>query len=166
MFDSITFVRKFEDETSLELFVVELFIVKLFIVKLPSYMNYRHFIPMLFACFLFAGISPVSAEPSSSEKLMLKSTVMQHIASRTEGSDYLFVDKSINKISLKFVAMHPVVFSHPNGTFVLCADFKNSKNEKVLIDYFVQKIAGKYAVLSEVEGKRSIITRIAEKFSL
>jgi hypothetical protein len=157
VFDSTILLRKLKDETCLELPIV----------NLPKCVNYRHFIPMLFVCLFFAGVSPTSAEPSDGEKLMLKSTVMQHIASHTEGSDYLFVDnKSINVISLKFVAMHPVVFSHPNGTFVLCADFKNSKNEKVLIDYFVQKIAGKFAVLSEVEGKRSIITRIAEKFRL
>jgi hypothetical protein len=110
---------------------------------------------------------PGSAAPLNSEKLALKAKVVRHIEAHTEGGTYLFVDAEDTKlIKLKFLAMHPVVFAHPDGTYVLCADFENANGDKVLIDYYLRKIDQDYVVLSSLEGKRSILMRIGEKFGL
>ncbi len=111
--------------------------------------------------------TPATAEPSDWEKLQLKSAVTRHIGSHSEDGTYFFVKpETVELLELSFVAMHPIIFQHPNGMFVLCADFKNEQKNKVLIDYYVREIEGSYIVLASVEGKRSLLMRLAERFRL
>ncbi|MCR9175051.1 MAG: hypothetical protein NXI19_03495 [Alphaproteobacteria bacterium] len=125
------------------------------------------------AIFGFFGLiaavlmSSASAEPTDREKLALKTEVIQHIQAHSDGDTYFFVDQEDVKLhTLTFVAMHPVVFEHPDGMFVLCADFEDLQGEKFLVDYYLRKIGNRYVVLSSVEGKRSLLMKLAEKFSL
>ena len=112
-------------------------------------------------------LESATAEPLESEKLTLKATVVRHIEAHTDNGTYLFVDQESTKLRrLKFVAMHPVVFGLPDGTFVLCADFEDADRNKVLIDYYVKKLGQSYRVLSSIEGRRSLLMRIGEKFGL
>ncbi|MBT5266623.1 MAG: hypothetical protein HOL85_17440 [Rhodospirillaceae bacterium] len=118
-------------------------------------------------CVCLMTFTPAFAEPSDGEKLQLKSAVTQHITSHTDSGTYLFVrNDNTELLKLTYVAMHPVVFSHPNGLFVLCADFNDAGNKKVLVDYYVRKIGETFVVLSSIEGKRSLLMRLAEKFNL
>ncbi len=107
------------------------------------------------------------SEPSNSEKLKLKATVVSYIKEHTfDGRYYHVASDSTDLFKLEFVAMHPVVFERPDGTFVLCADFVKEDKEEVLIDYFLQESNGQYVVLSSIEGKRSILMGIGQKFGL
>ncbi|NQV98944.1 MAG: hypothetical protein HQ483_04555 [Rhodospirillales bacterium] len=122
-------------------------------------------IGLLYATLLMG--SPASAEPSDSDKLNLKASVINHIAQQTEEGIYYFVSgSSTDLMKLKFVAMHPVVFERSDGTFALCADFEDAEGGKVLVDYYLRKLNGNFVMLSSIEGKRSVLMNIAERFGL
>lgn len=125
---------------------------------------------LFLAVFLFITICQVrtsTADPSDAQKLQLKATILEHIESLTADGTYYFVDASDTALmKLTFVAMHPVVFERTDGTFALCADFNDGKGKKVLIDYYVKNLNGKFVVLSSLAGKRSLLMKIAEKFNL
>lgn len=124
----------------------------------------------VFVILLMTVVVPpnmASAEPSDAQKLKLKATVVNHIKAHTTDNTYYFVSSENTKLmKLKFVAMHPVVFEHPDGTFVLCADFETAQHDKVLVDYFLTELNGRFVVLSSIEGKRSLLMSIAQRFGL
>lgn len=118
-------------------------------------------------CVLVLPFNTASAEPSNSEKLKLKAAVVTYIKEHTSDGRYSHVEAaSTDLLRLTFVAMHPVIFERPDGTFALCADFKDDENEEVLIDYYLQELNGKYVVLSSIEGKRSVLMGIGQMFGL
>jgi|GEM_PF-2775944 len=127
----------------------------------------KHLLPSILVCAILLMSGTASAEPDDADKLKLKASVLQHIEGHTEDGTYFFVSSKTTKLmKLKFVAMHPVVFEHPDGTYALCADFEDGQKNKVLVDYYVQEINDRFVVLSSVEGKRSVLMGIAEKFGL
>lgn len=112
-------------------------------------------------------LAPAGAEPSDAEKLELKAAVLDHIEAMTHERTYHFVDgESLAVRDLRFVAMHPVVFERADGTYALCADFEATDGEKVLVDYFLRRLGDELVVLASVEGKRSLLMRMAERFNL
>lgn len=122
---------------------------------------------VLIALLVIAPFSSAFAEPTNAQKLDLKVTVLNHIRAHTTGGTYYFVGEEDTKLKeLKFIAMHPVVFEREDGTFALCADFQDASNKKYLIDYFVRHLNGKYVVLASLEGKRSLLMSMAQKFGL
>jgi hypothetical protein len=62
--------------------------------------------------------------------------------------------------------MHPVVFERQDGTYALCADFRDGSGEMVLIDYYLRPMDGTLTVLTSVAGKRSILMQLGERFGL
>ena len=119
----------------------------------------------IFAMSILAA--PAKADPSDETKLQLKAAVLDHIEKSTNDGVYYFIDhESTDLRELSFVAMHPVIFERADGTYALCADFIDTAGEKVLVDYYLRDVAGGLVVLSSVEGRRSILMQIAEKFDL
>ncbi|MEQ8665426.1 MAG: hypothetical protein RIC16_06855 [Rhodospirillales bacterium] len=118
-------------------------------------------------CALMLFSAPAGAEPSDSVKLELKAAVLDHIASFTEDDVYHFIDgEDTNLKRLEFLAMHPVIFERNDGVYALCADFIDTDGNKILVDYYLRELNGELVVLSSVEGRRSILMQIAEKFDL
>lgn len=121
---------------------------------------------LVLALFLGGG-SAVKAEPTDIEKTQLKAVVLQHIHDRTDNGIYYFLDNETTRMSeLTFTAMHPVVFERKDGVFALCADFNDNQGNKFLVDYYVKMVEGSFVVISSVEGKRSILMEMAERFGL
>jgi hypothetical protein len=118
-------------------------------------------------CMAALPINLVSAEPSNAQKLKLKATVVKHIKQHTAEGTYFFVNSENTSLTkLKFVAMHPVVFERSDGAYALCADFENEEKEKVLVDYYLMELNGDIVLLSSIEGKRSILMKLAQKFGI
>lgn len=125
------------------------------------------FKPLFLFSFLFALAPLAQAEISASDKIALKRTVVDYIALHTEADRYHFTDPNTLEVKqLQFLAMHPVLFEKGDGSFALCADFATDNNDKFLVDYHVTRVNNQYVVSAAVEGKRSLLMSIADKFSL
>jgi hypothetical protein len=127
----------------------------------------KNFVQTSFLLALLSMSSAVQAEPNNAVKLELKMTVMKYIEKHTDNDNYLFVDPDTLKASrLQFITMHPVVFETEPGRYILCADFTSKTGDTFLLDYFVININDTYEISTVVQGKRSLLSTIAEKFSL
>ena len=96
-------------------------------------------------------------------QVALQMALRNYISNKTGAKSYTyFDDKKGTSRTLILRHIHSVIFKK-NDRFLMCADFIDAQGKDFLVDYIIFRYVDGYRVEKEIEGRRSILTRLFEK---
>ena len=111
-------------------------------------------------------------------RVELQMTLKSFIDGKTAEGTYKYFDAEMGMVrNLALLTLHPVIFEK-QGYYLMCADFIDKDmtvdvdadvdwaDQKVLLDYIVVPIEGRFIVEQEIIGKRGVLTKIFRKLQL
>lgn len=117
----------------------------------------------LSAGLLFSGPNANASDISVERRAELQLALRQHISENTSDGQYRYFDPDTGNIRLfRLKHLHSEMF-RKEGFYLLCADFVDSENNEVILDYVLHQSDSGFRIDQVLKGRRSFLMNVFEK---